>query len=205
MQFYGRPHGGRVAWNLNVDTPTAEKIAALVSEPIWIAEYDPAWPGLFDAEVELLRGVLPRECGTRFEHFGSTAVPGLAAKPILDILAAVPSDDVAHTGIAPCLEPLGYECFWRTDVATPYAWCIKRGPDGQRTHHVHFATPDSPLWDRLYFRDFLREFASARTAYERLKRALSTAMGTDRVQYSAGKRQFIDETTAAAKAYYSAV
>ena len=80
-------------------------------ERVEIVPYDPAWPGLFAEEVARLRAALPADLIGRIEHFGSTAVPGLAAKPIIDMLVEVCAmEDVAQR-IAPLLQAQGYEFF----------------------------------------------------------------------------------------------
>jgi GrpB-like predicted nucleotidyltransferase (UPF0157 family) len=99
----------------------------------------------------------------RIEHYGCTAVPGLAAKPIIDMLVEVTDLDETKTKVAPILEAQGYDYFWRAtsggDVSPFYAWFIKRDSDtGARTHHIHMITgsPEfAPHWDALLFRDYL--------------------------------------------------
>ena len=82
-------------------------------EPVEIVPYDPGWPALFAAEAEHLRALLPAVLIGRIEHFGSTAVPGLAAKPIVDMLLEVRSMEDVVQHIAPILKREGYEFFWR--------------------------------------------------------------------------------------------
>ena len=97
----------------------------------------------------------------RIEHFGSTAVPGLSAKPIVDMLVEVTGLAATRTRIAPVLESQGYDYLWRPtngDDGPPfYAFFIKRDPvTGDRTHHIHMVPADfQSHWDRLLFRDFL--------------------------------------------------
>ena len=102
--------------------------------------YDPEWPRLFLKGKEYLLACLPRELIERIEHFGSTAVPGLAAKPIVDTLVEVTSLDEARGRIVPILESQGYDYFWRPtwgdDTSPFYAWFIKRDSSGKRTHHI---------------------------------------------------------------------
>lgn len=98
-----------------------QRIEEAIREEIAIAPYDPEWPFLFKKESEFLRSRLPASLITRIEHFGSTAVPGLAAKPTIDILVGVTSMDETRKQIAPLLESEGYDYFWRRDVHPPYA------------------------------------------------------------------------------------
>src|SRR5512144_139418 len=109
-----------------------QRIADAVREDVAILPYDPQWPARFAAEVRELQRLLPPGIARRYEHFGSTAVPGLAAKPIIDMLIEVGSLADVIQRVVPVLESHGYEHFWRTDVTPPYAWFIKRDAGGQR-------------------------------------------------------------------------
>src|SRR5262245_61556348 len=90
-----------------------ERIRRVVREEIAIVPYDPRWPEMFRREKEHLLSCLPNERVRRVEHFGSTAVPGLAAKPIVDILVEVTDLTATRDRIVPILEGQGYEYFWR--------------------------------------------------------------------------------------------
>ncbi|MGB7115113.1 MAG: GrpB family protein, partial [Anaerolineales bacterium] len=107
-----------------------EKVARVLKEEVDVVPYDPRWPELFETERRHLLSCLPPDLVKRIEHFGSTAVPGLPAKPILDILVEVTSFDETKLRIAPILEAQGYDYFWRPSFGddTPpfYAWFIKR-------------------------------------------------------------------------------
>jgi GrpB-like predicted nucleotidyltransferase (UPF0157 family) len=189
-----------------------QRVARMVREEVAIAPYDPAWPESFRREAEHLRACLPSDLLRRIEHFGSTAVPGLAAKPIVDLLVEVTDLEAARARIAPVLEAQGYDYFWRPtfgdDVPPFYAWFVRRDPvTGARTHHIHMieATPAfAEHWDRLYFRDYLREHPEAAREYEALKRGLSADSPGDRVTYTAGKTAFVRRVTAQAKRHYGA-
>ena len=141
----------------------------------------------------------------RIEHFGSTAVPGLAAKPIVDLLVEVTDLEATRARVAPVLEAQGYDYFWRPthgDDGPPfYAWFIKRDPrTGARTHHIHMVEAGfAEHWDRLLFRDYLREHPEVAGEYERLKRELASASSHDRVSYTSGKTAFVQRVTARAK------
>lgn len=81
-------------------------------DDIFIADYDPNWPHLFEIEAARIHEVLGNLI-LAIEHFGSTAVPGLAAKPIIDILVGVPSLSKSSSIVIPCLEALSYQYCWR--------------------------------------------------------------------------------------------
>ena len=177
-------------------------------DEIEIVPYDPSWPAQFEAEAALLRAALPPDLVLAIEHFGSTAVPGLAAKPIVDMLVEVTDLRATRTCIAPILESQGYDYLWRPthgDDGPPfYAWFIKRDPGtGARTHHIHMVEGHfAEHWDRLLFRDYLIGHRDVAEEYERLKVRLSSADPRDRVAYTRGKTEFVVRVTGQAKRYY---
>ena len=183
-----------------------ERVERAVREDVGIVSYDPRWPDLFRREAEHLRSCIPAALIRRIEHFGSTAVPGLAAKPIVDMLVQVTSLRAARTEIAPVLEARGYDYFWRPsfgdDVPPWYAFFIRRDHRGIRTHHIHMVTGQRTFqehWERLLFRDYLIAHPETARAYERLKRDLASAHPNDRVAYTRSKTAFIQRITAQAK------
>ncbi len=188
-----------------------QRIQRLVREKVAIVPYDPEWPELFREEKRHLLSCLPNDLIRRIEHFGSTAVPGLSAKPIVDILVEVTDLEATRVRIAPLLESQGYDYFWRPthgDDGPPfYAWFIKRDPQsGVRTHHIHMVEADfAEHWDRLLFRDYLIAQPEVAAEYERLKAQLASASTNDRVAYTQGKTQFIVKTTKQAKQHYGKV
>jgi GrpB-like predicted nucleotidyltransferase (UPF0157 family) len=186
-------------------TDLRERIERVVREEIAICSYDPHWPKSFRLEQEHLRACLPADLLGRIEHFGSTAVPGLAAKPIVDMLVEVSDLQATKERIAPVLEAQGYDYFWRPthgeDGPPFYAWFIKRDPvTGARTHHIHMVEGHfTDHWERLLFRDYLIENPGVAKEYEQLKLRLAAAFPTDRVAYTRGKTEFIVKITKEAK------
>ena len=172
-----------------------ERIHRAVHEDVSIVPYDPEWPRLFLEEKEHLLACLPREFIGRIEHFGSTAVPGLAAKPIIDMLVEVTSLEEARLRIVPILESQGYDYFWRPtwgdDTPPFYAWFIKRDSSGKRTHHIHMVESHFEHWERLLFRDYLTAHPDVAGEYQRLKMRLAAEYPNDRVAYTKGKTDFI--------------
>jgi len=185
-----------------------QRIQRTVREEIAIVPYDPRWPELFRREKDHLLSCLPHDLIRRIEHFGSTAVPELAAKPVVDMLVEVTDLQATQARIAPVLEQQGYDYFWRPthgDDGPPfYAWFIKRDPTTQiRTHHIHMVEGHfTEHWDRLLFRDYLIEHPAVAKHYENLKFRLASAAPNDRVAYTQGKSDFIVEVTQRAKNYY---
>jgi GrpB-like predicted nucleotidyltransferase (UPF0157 family) len=142
--------------------------------------------------------VLSAELLGRIEHYGSTAVPGLAAKPIIDMLIEVTDLDTTRTRVAPVLESEGYDYFWRPtfgdNVPPWYAWFIKRDQSGARTHHLHMITsgPEfSDHWRALLFRDYLRIHPDVAAEYGTLKVRLSAEHAHGRIAYTRAKSEFI--------------
>jgi GrpB-like predicted nucleotidyltransferase (UPF0157 family) len=187
-----------------VETPE-QKLRRVLGEAVGVVPYDPRWPDRFRAEADHLRACLPADLVVRIEHFGSTAVPGLAAKPVVDILVEVASLAETRRRIAPLLEAQGYDYFWRPthgdDEPPFYAWFIKRDPStGERTHHIHMVEAGfGEHWDRLRLRDHLIAHPEVAAEYAALKRRLAAETPGDRVAYARGKREFLDQVTELAK------
>ena len=175
---------------------TASRMAALIREPIAIVPYDPEWPALYAAEEMLLERSLPPDLMTRIAHIGSTAVPGLSAKPIIDVQVEVSSLEQVRREVVQVMSELTYEFIWRPTMgerAPFYAWFIKRNGKGQRTFHVHMVEPDEASEARLLFRDRLRTHPDEAEQYENVKRELAAHYGNDRSAYTRGKADFIAE------------
>ncbi len=186
---------------MNPDPELKARIQKLIAEPIVVVDYDPNWPELFIQEKQHLQSLLPKTLYKRIEHFGSTAVPGLMAKPVIDILVEVTDLERVKSEIVPLLEALDYDYFWRPthgDDGPPwYAWFIKRDPKNQtRTHHIHMVEKEfKSHWDRLHFRDYLIQHPHLAQEYAELKQTLALTPNSDRVKYTQGKTQFIKKVT----------
>jgi GrpB-like predicted nucleotidyltransferase (UPF0157 family) len=136
--------------------------------PIYLAEYDPEWPRLYAREAERIRAAL----GDRvrlLEHAGSTAVPGLAAKPRIDIVLAVP-DSADETAYLPALRAVGYTLAIREPEWFEHRVC--KGPDTDVNLHI-FSDGCDEIARMLRFRDWLRTHDDDRQLYERTKRELA--------------------------------
>lgn len=151
------------------------------------------WAGLFAEEAARLRSAV----GDRLlaiEHTGSTSVPGLAAKPILDLAAGV-ANLAAAKALFPALAALGYT--HKEDPDIPERLYLVKGPPERRTHHLSLAEPGSRFWrEHLRFRDLLRADAALAAEYARLKLDLARSHPADRPAYQAGKQAFIDAALA---------
>ena len=183
-----------------------ERIRRVLQEDVSLVPYDPSWPRMFEEEKRHLMECLPHDLIRRIEHFGSTAIPGLRAKPIVDMLVEVSSLEETKARVAPLLEAQRYDYFWRAthgeDGPPFYAWFIKRNAVGVRTHHVHMIERDFEHWDRLLFRDYLIANPETAKEYETLKLTLARDYPNDRVGYTNGKTEFVVRVTQAAKEYY---
>ncbi len=181
----------------------SEKVRRVLMDEVELEPYNPVWPNWFAEEREHLYSCLPQGMVGRIEHFGSTAVPSLIAKPIVDMLVEVWNLAETRERIAPILEAQGYDYFWRPtwgdDTPPFYAWFIKRNASGKRTHHIHMVEPHFEHWDRLLFRDYLISHPETAAEYGRLKLDLSTQFPNDRIAYTNGKTNFITRITEFAK------
>ena len=160
--------------------------------PVVIVPYDPDWPARFEAEAAVLRhGLAPWLVGP-VEHIGSTAVPGLAAKPVIDIMAGVQTLEASRPAIAAATD-LGY-CYWPYQADREHWFC--KPSTAHRTHHLHLIPIGSPQWLRaIAFRDYLRADPTTAGEYAALKQRLAREHHLDREAYTEAKRPFIDRIT----------
>lgn len=163
--------------------------------PIQIVDYDPEWPRLFEREVERIRGALSDQV-LLIEHVGSTSVPGLAAKPIIDIVLVVP-DSSNESAYVPALEAAGYVL--RIREPDWYEHRVFKGSDTDVNLHV--VSQGCPEIDRmLLFRDWLRSNASDRQLYERTKRELARRKWKYTQNYADAKTEVVEEILLRARA-----
>lgn len=177
-------------------TDDSEAASPVRDERIHLRAYDPEWPGQFAAEAEVLQGVLGPHIVGGIHHVGSTAVPGLTAKPIIDIMIGVADLESAR----PCIDLLAASdyCYapHRPDVMH---WFCKPDP-AHRTHHLHLVPTGSRRFtDVLAFRDYLRTHPAAVREYEALKRRLALQHAHDRDAYTDGKSAMVAAITADAR------
>jgi len=161
---------------------------------IFIADYDPRWPELFQREADRIRTALGDRT-LRLEHTGSTAVPGLAAKPIIDILLVV-TDSGDEDSYAAALEAAGYSMHIREPGWHQHR--MLKGPDTDINLHVFSA--GCPEIDRiLLFRDWLRHNPADRDLYERTKRALAAREWGEVQDYADAKTAVVEDILARAR------
>lgn len=174
---------------------TDDSLARAISEEVHLTAHDAGWAAQFIAERDRLWGLFPGRF-TAIEHIGSTAVPGLSAKPIIDLMAGVGTLDEADA----LLEPLcaqGYVTSAEFNATLPDRRWLMRHALGRRTHHLHLVIFGSERWAQsLQFRDVLRADAAVSARYECLKRDLAEQHRQDREAYTDAKTAFIHEVLA---------
>ena len=166
-------------------------------DPIAVVPYDPGWPRRFDAERAVLERILELWLREGIHHVGSTAVPGLAAKPVIDMVASVRDLEEAHAAFAPLRRHSYVDAPHRPGIAHHFSKLSSRL--GEVTHGLHLTEPGSDLWvERLAFRDALRNDPALAAEYAALKLNLAGKHPTDLAAYTAGKRAFVVRVLAAA-------
>lgn len=158
-------------------------------ESVEIVDYDPAWPALFE-EIRARLAEALGDVALRIDHVGSTAVPGLSAKPVIDIQVSVP-DVEAEDAYCEAIEELGFELRW-TEPGHRY---FRPPPGLPRLHQIHVCSYGSP-WERVHvlFRDYLRAHPDVAARYVAMKRDVAAQHPGDRVAYNDAKAPFIDAT-----------
>jgi len=147
---------------------------------------------------ERLRGVFGPT--VTIEHMGSTSVPGLAAKPIIDLLIGVPSLAEAKSTCIEPLRALRYTYIPEYETWLPAELFFRKGIPGPWTHHVHVMEPSNPRWqDHLLFRDYLRTHPETASAYGSLKKSLALAFGDDIAGFTNAKHAFVKTVMAKAR------
>lgn len=171
--------------------------------PIRIVEYDPDWPLRFEAERRKVIEAVDGRISTVI-HIGSTAVPGLCAKPIVDIMAGVSGLGEAEA-LLPPLAGLGYDDISKIDDNDAWFYCLGRAPenpsDTTRYFHLHLMCENSDEWKRhVDFRDYLRLHPETAADYCTLKRGLAERFRNQREAYTESKTRFVREVEAKAAA-----
>jgi GrpB-like predicted nucleotidyltransferase (UPF0157 family) len=166
-----------------------------VGRRIKVVPYDPAWPAQFEKEAEELRGIFGPAL-VSIHHIGSTSVPGLSAKPVIDILAVLRKGS-DQTGFDESLTALGYrvrgECLDRG--GTPGRFYFSKPVEGERTHHLHVCIEGHfQVAELILLPEYLRENAEVAAEYARLKIEAAEDHADDNVGYMARKHAWIRAT-----------
>lgn len=165
---------------------------------------DRGWAEAFETQRAAIEGVLAGSLVARIEHIGSTSVPGLPAKPIIDMLALIEDYDAFAPALLE-LERLRWMISPEPGDADRRKWSVCFPTVERRTHHLHVVEHDSTAWrDWLLFRDYLRAHFEEATRYGELKKELATANRSDRHAYRSGKAPLIGELMERARAWSDA-
>ena len=167
------------------------------TDEVELVDYDASWPDRFEQFAGWLYEKVGHDTVLRLEHFGSTAIQAMPAKPIIDVLMEVPSFAEAKKRVLPILNNELWEYWWYSD----HMILIRRERlMGRRTHHLHIAPNGHRLWEGLLFRDYLREHGEDALRYAALKRRLAAEYHEDRERYTEAKTAFVKEILARSKA-----
>lgn len=176
---------------LNLDQTPATKTRRVV-----VSEYDPNWPRMFEEERRQIQGAIGERV-VAIEHVGSTAVPGLGAKPIIDIMLGVSRLSDFKKCIVP-LEKIGYEHAPWADVDMPgRRRYFRKSIEGVRSHHLHMCEFGGEFWGRhVTFRDYLRNKPQEARRYLELKKELAAKFEWDTIGYTEAKTAFVEAALA---------
>jgi len=162
-----------------------------LSSSVRLVDYDPQWPILYQEEKASILSLIG-DFVVDIQHIGSTAVPGLGAKPIIDIMVAIRRLALIEECFQP-LQTIGYE--YRGEYGIPGRYFFRKPPGdpGARTHHLHMVERESDFWERhILFRDSLRAHPEEAQQYYQLKRELAAKFASDRDAYTEMKTSFIE-------------
>lgn len=192
-EHYQNGKSSFVQW-IDYKTGMANNNQLQAEDSIIVQPYNPAWPKLAEAEITAIKTISSVPY-VAIEHIGSTAVPMLASKPVIDIFITVTSLNEARRWVAP-LELLGY-LYWADNPDKSHLRFFKGMPPygEKRTHHVHIVeASNDTIEHRILFRDILRRDSQVRQDYEALKLKLSEQHVLDREMYTDSKLSFIETT-----------
>jgi len=157
---------------------------------ITVVEYDPEWPRFYEEEKKLILDAVSEHIKS-IEHFGSTSVPGLGAKPIIDIIAGLDIQEVADRCL-PALAAIGYDDVTPESTDDDWYYCLGKGPHSPGVH-LHLVKYGSGFWKRhILYRDYLRANPETAMEYYELKKRLVEKYADMREVYTESKTEFIN-------------
>ncbi len=192
---------GHEHWAMTIEDYVSNDPEILKKDYVDIVAYDVEWPNKASIEISKLRAALPVSKIMDIQHVGSTAIPNMPAKPIIDIQIAVHSLEEMKVIAVPALQKLGYE-YWADNPDPQRLFFVKGMPPfgDKRTHHVHIFLPTSEHWQtKIIFRDYLLTHPDMAQAYLQLKLRLAQQYVDDREQYTEAKREFVSHVMELAK------
>ena len=168
----------------------------LHKDVVELVPYDYSWKDDYHNEELILRNLLG-EYALDIQHVGSTAIPGISAKPILDIAVAV-KDEETLLKLIPILSEAGYEV--KDSISESGEILARKGPVESRTHYIHIEVHGSEYWNNhILFRDYLIKYPRYIAEYEKLKREVFQLYKDERKKYTAAKNEFIAKILSLAK------
>lgn len=175
------------------------KSSRALAEPVHLVDYRPEWADDFRRERAVLENLLGPTVVAVY-HYGSTAVPGMRAKPIIDMMVVVEFYGDRLADVRNRLEAAGYEYQWRRSWGRPdidpHAFAIKRDVSGSRTHHLHIVEARSPYIRRVQIAQYLIDYPWLASLYGSLKEQLARRFRDDRVAYTRTKSRFLEAAVA---------
>jgi Ser/Thr protein kinase RdoA (MazF antagonist)/GrpB-like predicted nucleotidyltransferase (UPF0157 family) len=172
--------------------------------PVELVAHAPAWKNLFAREKQRLLAAIGATTLLVIEHFGSSAIAGIQSKPYIDLLVAIPPEQVFSGGLVQQFEALGYTYFKvpEREGMEAYMSFVKGyrvSGDQEQVYHLHVCSTGHAMWEQLAFRDYLNAHPARARQYERLKLQLAAQFRHDRESYVLGKARFIADTLALAR------
>lgn len=158
-------------------------------DDVILVEYDPAWPAEYRRMAAWLKDRLGEDIALKIAHYGSTAIPGMVAKPVIDILVEIPSFVAGKERALSALDDPTWE-FWC--YADHMVFFKRERVMGVRTHHIHLAPAGHDMWKGLRFRDYLRQHPGDAARYADLKRELADKYRGQRETYTDSKGPFVE-------------
>jgi GrpB-like predicted nucleotidyltransferase (UPF0157 family) len=156
-------------------------------EKIILAEYDPGSPEQFENQRQVILGAIGAEI-LAIEHIGSSSVPGLGGKPIIDIIAGLATLDRAEL----CIDPLRQIGYVEREIPAADRRFFQKHKDGVRTYHLHLVEQGTEAWRRpIAFRDFLRSNSQEAAEYYAVKQKIAIRYSLDREGYTAAKSSYV--------------
>jgi GrpB-like predicted nucleotidyltransferase (UPF0157 family)/predicted acetyltransferase len=186
---------GHEHWAMTVEDFIMNDKDILAKDHVEIVSYNELWPKQAQEEMDKLRAILPKNSLIDIQHVGSTAIPRLSSKPIIDILIAAKSLNEMKVIAVPALQKMGYE-FWADNPDSERMFFVKGMPPfgDKRTHHVHIVESTSKHWSgKIQFRDYLLAHPDLANEYEQLKMKLAQQHTFDREQYTEAKGEFVNK------------
>lgn len=186
---------GHEHWAMTFEDFVKDNKDVLAKDYVELVPYNPSWSTDAHIEIEKLKNVIPLNCIVDIQHVGSTAIPGLSAKPIIDLQIAAKSLDEMKVIAIPALQKLGYE-YWYDNPDLERMFFVKGMPPfgEKRTHHVHIVEPTSKHWSgKINFRDYLIAHPEIAKEYQALKMKLAQQYIYDREEYTNAKGAFVNK------------